>query len=68
MQILTDRQSERLSGGLGPITIAPAVTVNTGIINALQLNTGVNVATSLGGNAATGLLQGNGLGLISLVG
>jgi hypothetical protein len=68
MQILTDSQAERLCGGLGPITIAPAVSINNGIINAIQLNTGTNVAASLGGNATTSLLQGTGLGLISLVG
>ena len=68
MQTLTDYQAEQLCGGLGPITIAPAITVNNAIINALQLNSGANVAASLGGNATAGILQGNGLGLLSLVG
>lgn len=68
MKVLTELETERLRGGLGPITVSPTVSVNTGFINVVQLNTSANTATSLGGGAAIGLLQGNGVDVMSFLG
>jgi hypothetical protein len=65
MKILTDLEAEHCGGGLGSITVSPTVTVNTGLFNLVQLNTSANTATSLGGNAGIGLLQGNGVDFTS---
>lgn len=68
MKILTEPEAERLRGGLGPITVSPTVSVNTGFINLVQLNTSANTATSLGGSAGIAALQGNGVDLTSFLG
>ena len=58
MQTLSELEAEQLSGGArGPITIAPAISVNTGLTGILQLNNGANVATSIGGSATAILAQ-----------
>lgn len=58
MQTLTELEAEQVrGGGLGPINIAPSITVNTGLIGVLQLNNGANVATSIGGSASAILAQ-----------
>jgi hypothetical protein len=69
MQILTELEAEQLRGGLGTnITVAPSVTITTGLIGVLQMNNGANAATSIGGSAGIGVFQGNGLKLDSVLG
>jgi hypothetical protein len=68
MVYLADQQSELLCGGRLSITVAPSISVNTAITNALQGNLGGSFAVGLlGGTASSGLLQFNELGLTSVL-
>jgi hypothetical protein len=64
MVSLNDQQSELLCGGRLSITVAPSISVNTAITNALQGNLGGSFAVGLlGGSASSDLFQLNQLGL-----
>ena len=64
MVFLSDQQSELLCGGRLSITVAPSISVNTAITNALQGNLGGSFAVGLlGVSAFSGLRQLNQLGL-----